>query len=329
MQITTCALHFFLSYVTVDISEKISTYTNPIPMYTHIDPLLAYEQSLGKKKSLLSSLGQTTYLLIQYLFLTGTIFLLMMGAINYSAYSQRVANWINPEALEHARDEVNGLLSQATSVTVHASEEVNVEIREDLETVTEKILQADPSVIYSRNYGPEWLLANAGTTQSMGANFTLAPYENRIVIPKIWKNIPLVDVTIDHGASFETMHEVFMEELRKWVVRYPGTAEPGKSGNVFIFGHSSNFPWVKSEYNEVFALLDKLEKGDEIIIYYYQKKFVYTVTEHREVKPGDVKTLESRDKSKKELSLMTCWPVGTTLDRLIVFAELDEAASSK
>ncbi len=78
----------------------------------------------------------------------------------------------------------------------------------------------------------------------------------------------------------------------------------------------------------MFALLDKLEKGDEIIIYYYQKKFVYKVTEHREVKPGDVKTLESRDNSKKELSLMTCWPVGTTLDRLIVFAELDESASS-
>ena len=85
---------------------------------------------------------------------------------------------------------------------------------------------------------------------------------------------------------------------------------------------------MKSEYNCIFALLDKLEKGDEIIIYYFQKKYVYTVTEHREVKPGDVKTLESRDKTKRELSLMTCWPVGTTLDRLIVFAELNESAST-
>ena len=251
-----------------------------------------------------------------------------MGVINYSAYSQRVASWINPEALEHARDEVNGLLTQATSVSVHASEDATMEAREDLETVTEKILQAEPSVVYSRNYGPEWLLANAGNSSATSANFTLAPYENRIVIPKMGKNIPLVDVSIDHWASFETMHEVFMDELKKWVVRYPGTAEPGNPGNVYIFWHSSNFPWVKSDYNDVFALLDKLEKGDEIIIYYYQKKFVYKVTEHREVKPGDVKTLESRDNSKKELSLMTCWPVGTTLDRLIVFAELDESVSS-
>jgi hypothetical protein len=83
------------------------------------------------------------------------IFLLMMGAINYSAYSQRIANWINPEALEHAQNEVNGLLTQATSVTVHASEDAMNEAREDLETVTEKILQAEPSVVYSRNYGAE------------------------------------------------------------------------------------------------------------------------------------------------------------------------------
>lgn len=298
-------------------------------MYTHIDPLLAYEQSLGKSKSIFSSLKQTSIFLLQYLTLTGAIFFVLMWAINYSAYSQRIANWVNPEALEHARDEVNDLLTNATSVSVHASEESTIEARDDLDTVKEKILQAEPSVVYSRNYGPEWLLANAGKSDAMSANFTFAPYENRLVIPKLGKNVPLVDVTIDHGVSFETMHEVFMEELRKWVVRYPGTAEPGNLGNAFIFWHSSNFPWVKSEYNDIFALLDKLEKGDEIIIYYYQKKYVYKVTEHREVKPGDVKTLESRDKTKKELSLMTCWPVGTTLDRLIVFAELDESVSSK
>ena len=120
------------------------------------------------------------------------------------------------------------------------------------------------------------------------------------------------------------MHETFMEELRGGVVRYPGTALPGEMGNVFVFGHSSNYPWVKSEYNDVFALLDTLENGDEITIYYNQKKFTYRVTDRAVVKPGDVKTLESRDHTKKELSLMTCWPIGTTLERIIIFAELVE-----
>lgn len=107
-------------------------------------------------------------------------------------------------------------------------------------------------------------------------------------------------------------------------MRYPGTARPGEVGNAFIFGHSSNYPWVKSDYNDIFALLDNLELGDEIIIFYNQKKYVYKVVDHATVKPGDVQALESRDQTKKELSLMTCWPVGTTLERLIVFAELQE-----
>ncbi len=34
--------------------------------------------------------------------------------------------------------------------------------------------------------------------------------------------------------------------------------------------------------------------------------------------------LESRDKNKKELAIMTCWPIGTTLERIILFGELVE-----
>lgn len=292
-------------------------------MSYQIDPLLAYEEAHTKPRwSLLSSLAKSSFFLLEYLSLTGAIFLLLMWGLNYSAYSARLSNWIDPDALLEAQDEVNGILAKATNV-VEAGEDTSIEDREDQDTLRNKILEKEPSTIYARSYSPTGLLA--GTQTKSRTSFELAPYENRIVIPKIGKNIPLVDVLIDHGANFETMHEVFMEELRKWVVRYPGTALPGETGNVFIFGHSSNFPWVKSEYNDIFALLDKLEKNDEIIIYYMQKKYVYRVTEHAVVKPWDVKTLQSRDKSRKELSLMTCWPIGTTLERIIVFAELIEA----
>lgn len=109
------------------------------------------------------------------------------------------------------------------------------------------------------------------------------------------------------------------------MVRYPGTAKPGEVGNVFIFGHSSNYPWVQSQYNDVFALLDTLATGDEVIIFYNQEKFIYKITDRAIVKPGDIATLNARDPSKKELSLMTCWPIGTTLERIILFAELVES----
>jgi sortase (surface protein transpeptidase) len=36
-----------------------------------------------------------------------------------------------------------------------------------------------------------------------------------------------------------------MKELENGIIRYPGSAKPGEDGISFIFGHSSNFPWVK------------------------------------------------------------------------------------
>ena len=107
-------------------------------------------------------------------------------------------------------------------------------------------------------------------------------------------------------------------------MRYPGTAQPGEVGNAFIFGHSSNYPWIQSEYNDVFALIDTLIDGDEIIVYYNQQKYTYRITDRATVRPGDTRVLSSRDPNKKELSIMTCWPVGTTLERYIIFAELVE-----
>jgi hypothetical protein len=128
--------------------------TNLIPMYTHITDPLAHYESLQKENGFLHSFKRTCSYLISYFLLSGSIFLVLLVSLNYSAYSNRVINWVNPDALIQARDEVNELLTQATSVSVHASEESQSESRDDLESVTSKILASDPSIIYSRDYAP-------------------------------------------------------------------------------------------------------------------------------------------------------------------------------
>jgi hypothetical protein len=138
----------------------------------------------------------------------------LLVGVNYSAYSKVILNWVNPEALMQARDEVNNILSSATSLSVYASDATTTERKDDRESITHKILDSDPSMVYSRKYDTKELIANAGNTD-LGVSFELTPYENRIIIPRIGKNIPLVDVSVSSGASFEKMHEVFMEELRK------------------------------------------------------------------------------------------------------------------
>ncbi len=73
----------------------------------------------------------------------------------------------------------------------------------------------------------------------------IAPYEDRIIIPKIGKNIPLVNVEHHDADTSNEWHKIFMKELENGIVKYPGSADPGQDGNSFIFGHSSNFPWAK------------------------------------------------------------------------------------
>ncbi len=111
-----------------------------------------------------------------------------------------------------------------------------------------------------------------------------------------------------------------LKTLKDGVAHYKGTSLPGAGGNVFIVGHSSNYFWIRSDYNDVFALLDKLNKGDKIVIDKNGTNYNYTVTEKKIVSPDDVSVLNNTN--KEVLSLMTCWPVGTNINRLVVISEL-------
>lgn len=68
-----------------------------------------------------------------------------------------------------------------SSIAVHASDVVDSQ--NSLQTVTDQISVTDPEVIYSRSYGPDRLLS--GISRSTSASFNVAPYENRIIIPKL------------------------------------------------------------------------------------------------------------------------------------------------
>lgn len=286
---------------------------------TH-DPLLQFEQvehMYIRPARKTSKIFRFCKFVTLYFVMTGGIFSIFMGVLNFWAYSAIVTNWVNPNLMMSLQDNMEQALMDS-SIAVHASDVVDSQ--NSLQTITDQISVTDPEVIYSRSYGPDRLLS--GISRSTSASFNVAPYENRIIIPKLWKNIPLVDVDHPSNAKYGEMHNIFMDELKKWVVRYPGTAQPGEVGNAFIFGHSSNYPWVISEYNDVFALIDTLKTGDDIIVYYNQKKFTYRITDRATVDPGDTKVLSARDPKKREISLMTCWPVGTTLERYIIFWEL-------
>lgn len=158
--------------------------------------------------------------------------------------------------------------------------------------------------------------------QMADLDLSVTPPDNRLIIPKLDKNIPIIesDPAKLLSSDWETLEKTFQEDLKSGVLHYPGTSVPGEPGNMFITGHSSYYFWDSGNYKNVFARLNHLEVGDDIVIYYDQQKYHYQVTEKKEVSKDDVSVLAQGDDQR--LTLMTCTPVGTNLRRLIVTAEL-------
>jgi len=108
--------------------------------------------------------------------------------------------------------------------------------------------------------------------------------------------------------------------LRNGVDHYGTTAMPGDIGNMVILGHSSGQAWAPGNYHFVFTLLDKLKPGDLIYVDYNGTRFTYQMTDNVVVKPTDTSQIQPTTTST--LSLVTCTPVGTSTNRLVVHAKL-------
>lgn len=135
-----------------------------------------------------------------------------------------------------------------------------------------------------------------------------------IAIPKIAAVAPVID-DVDPLNKVE-----YLRALREGVAHARGTVYPGEKGNVYIFAHSTDAFYNVNQYNAVFYLLGKLSKGDEIYIYYQGIKIKYLVDEVRVVSPDDIQYL-TENTGGNTLTLQTCYPPGTTIDRLIIIAK--------
>lgn len=137
-----------------------------------------------------------------------------------------------------------------------------------------------------------------------------------IVIPKILANTAVI-ANVDPFNQQE-----YQQALTKGVAQAKGSAYPGHTGNIFLFAHSSENWYLANRYNSVFYLLNKLVKDDDIYIYYRNKKYSYKVVYKKIVDASEISYLNPSSLSGPVLTLMTCWPPGTTFKRLIILAKI-------
>ncbi len=133
-----------------------------------------------------------------------------------------------------------------------------------------------------------------------------------ITIPKINAQAPLI-FNVDPNN-----HSVYSEALKKGVAQAKGTYLPGEKGRSFLFAHSSGNPLEQTNYNTVFLKLNELNHGDEILIKRNDKVYKYKVTQKKVVYPTETEYLEKND--TPGIIIQTCWPIGTSWKRLLIFA---------
>lgn len=138
--------------------------------------------------------------------------------------------------------------------------------------------------------------------------------EFSLIIPKINANAKVIKNVDPHNSR------IYQPALTRGVAHAAGSALPGQSGNTFIFAHSAGNWYQANQFNAVFYLLNKLVAGDEIMVFYQSQKYTYTVSESLLVSGSDTSYLTNEDATDR-LTLMTCWPPGTTLKRLIIIAQ--------
>lgn len=236
-----------------------------------------------------NSLSERIWQFIRFCVVTGLIFSISFFVLNFGAYQEIFSGIVNPDARAMAKEVLQDAAGEGAKT---------VDPADLLPILPDK---KDERKSFS------WI-----ETQ-------IVPTDNRLVIPKLGKSVPIVEMSIENiqGENWNELEKDIQEGLREGIVHYPGTAKPGQYGNVFLTGHSSYYPWDPGKFKDVFATLGQLEVGDRYYVYYNQKQFAYEVTDKKEVQPNNVDVLQ-QPADKRVSTLMTCTPVGTTLRRLII-----------
>ena len=135
-----------------------------------------------------------------------------------------------------------------------------------------------------------------------------------ITIPKI-----NIDSKIVANVDTTSMDEYQTKLLDNGVAHAKGSYLPGQDGPVVLFAHSTDSIANIVRFNAKFFAAKDLISGDEIVIQFNHKFYRYRVRGSSVIDPKD---LDHVRESNADLVLSTCYPPGTSWQRLIIFADL-------
>jgi sortase A len=106
------------------------------------------------------------------------------------------------------------------------------------------------------------------------------------------------------------------EQLKKGIGQHIGSANPGQNSNVVLSAHNDI-------YGEIFRDLDKLKKGDLVIVYTAQRAYTYVISENpKVVEPSAVEVMAPTEDAV--VTLISCYPYLVDNKRIVVRARLQK-----
>ncbi|MFA5622779.1 MAG: class D sortase [Candidatus Dojkabacteria bacterium] len=100
---------------------------------------------------------------------------------------------------------------------------------------------------------------------------------------------------------------------------FPVSSFPGQKGNSVIIGHRyAKLP----PSTDTFFNLDKVKVGDKIVVEQLDNLFTYIITDTKVVEKNDISILQNFDDYR--LTLITCTPLWSADQRLVIVAKLDK-----
>ncbi len=145
--------------------------------------------------------------------------------------------------------------------------------------------------------------------------------DNQFSYPAIGVSAP---ITVNQGISplKQTDWGAIRPALTKGLSLSFDAATFNKANFAFLIGHSSDtYP---HPYSSVFAPLGQAKIGDQFLLNVENKNYTFKITDTKIIVPTDISAFEhlaSDDPAIQRVALVTCWPVFTTRNRLVVIGD--------
>ena len=168
-------------------------------------------------------------------------------------------------------------------------------------------------------YKPKYTDLLKDNLLSYNIKFNTLPPDGRIIIPKIWVDVHIVNLT---NVSFDTIKTANYDKyLYDGVVKYPYTPEPWQNGNIFIFWHTSYYWWKHNPYGTVFSKIPRLRHWDIMELSWKWKIYKYKIFKKYILWPKQVSYFFKKYRNWQYLTIMWCYPIWSDRQRMVIVAK--------